>query len=105
MDLEKVAFTIISNSGDAKSFAMEAVKLAEKGEIEEARQKLASAEDKLNQAHNSQTNLIQKEAQGEKVELNLLLVHAQDHLMNTLTVKDMAEHFINLYERFKNLDS
>ena len=100
MDLEKIAFTIISNSGDAKSLAMEAINLAEKGEIKKARKKIENAEDKLNAAHKSQTNLIQKEAQGEKVELNLLLVHAQDHLMNSITVNDMAKHFINLYDKF-----
>ena len=27
------------------------------------------------------------------------MVHAQDHLMNAITVKDMAEEFIDLYEK------
>lgn len=33
------------------------------------------------------------------MEFSLLLVHAQDHLMTTLTVKDLAIEIIELYSR------
>jgi len=47
-----------------------------------------------------QTNLIHNEANGNKAEVSLLLVHAQDHLMNAITIKDMAKEFVDLYEKF-----
>lgn len=28
-----------------------------------------------------------------------MMVHAQDHLMNALTIRDMASEFVDLYER------
>ncbi|MNJ80672.1 Lichenan-specific phosphotransferase enzyme IIA component [compost metagenome] len=45
-----------------------------------------------------QTRLIQEEAGGTKQEITLLMIHAQDHLMNAMTVKDMAKEFVELYE-------
>lgn len=31
--------------------------------------------------------------------MSLLMVHAQDHLMNAMTVKDLAAEMIDLYEK------
>lgn len=36
---------------------------------------------------------------GEKVELSLLFVHAQDHLMNAITIKELASEFVDLYRK------
>lgn len=49
-----------------------------------------TAAEELSKAHHYQTELIQNEAGGEKTEMTLLMVHAQDHLMNAMTVKDMV---------------
>ncbi|HCW36206.1 MAG TPA: PTS cellobiose transporter subunit IIA, partial [Staphylococcus sp.] len=35
-------------------------------------------------------------------ELNLLLIHSQDHLMNAITVKDLANEMIDLYKEMKS---
>ena len=59
--------------------------------------KLASEE--ISAAHRIQTDLIQEEARGNHTEISLLLVHAQDHLMNAITVKELAEEFITLHKR------
>lgn len=40
--------------------------------------------------------MIQDEINGESTAVSLLMVHAQDHLMNAQTVKDLAEEFIYL---------
>lgn len=50
-------------------------------------------------AHRHQTELIKSEASGAQFDLPIILVHAQDHLMNALTVKDLAQEFINLYKK------
>jgi len=94
-NMEECIFTIISFSGDAKSSAMEAIFHAKKG----ADQCLVEASKKLELAHNEQTKLIQTEASGNKVDVTLLLVHAQDHLMNSIIVKDLAVEFVDLYKK------
>lgn len=78
---------------------MEAIAAAKSGDAEEARKKLQESTEELTKAHHYQTELIQNEAGGEKTEMTLLMVHAQDHLMNAMTVKDLAAEFIELYEK------
>lgn len=99
MDNEMTIFTIIAHSGEAKSFCMEAISHAKKGDINQANQCMQEADKKLALAHECQTTLIQAEAQGSETKLSLLLIHAQDHLMNTMTIRALADEFIELYER------
>lgn len=55
------------------------------------------------EAHHAHASLIQKEAAGEKSEFSLLLMHAEDQLMTTETLKIVAEEFIELYnDKFNN---
>lgn len=99
--LFELSFQIIMNSGEARSMAMEAISKARSGEIEEAKTMIKDARAEINKAHRHQTNLIQAEANGEKNDVTVLLIHSQDHLMNGMTVLDMAEEFINVYEEMK----
>ncbi|MCM8712048.1 PTS lactose/cellobiose transporter subunit IIA [Clostridium sp. SYSU_GA19001] len=95
--MEEIIMNLIVNGGDARSRAMMAIQSAKEGNIEQAKQLLVEASEALDKAHNYQTNLIQNEAAGNKTEISLLMVHAQDHLMNAMTVRDLAQEFIDLY--------
>ena len=97
--MEMVIMQLIVNSGNARSRAMEAIRSAKNDDMEKAKAKIAECEEALAKAHQQQTQLIQDEASGNKTEVNMLLVHAQDHLMNAITVKDMAKEFIDLYDK------
>ena len=102
MNTEKVAFDIISLSGDAKAELQKALKLAREGKYDEARAQLEKAKTQLQQAHKLQTEeLLTREANGEKLEFNVLVSHAQDYLMTTYTMKDTVAEIINLYELIK----
>lgn len=90
---------LIVHSGNTKSECMEAIQLAKKGQIQQAKEKIQLANDALIEAHHSQTALLSQEARGEKVEVSMLLIHAQDHLMNAITFRDLATEMIELYER------
>lgn len=90
---------LILHSGNTKSDCMEAIHMAKEGDISGAREKLESANQSLVEAHHSQTALLTQEARGEKIEVSLLLIHAQDHLMNAITFRDMANEMVDLYER------
>ena len=98
MDLELTIINIINYSGEARSFCMEAIGHAKGGEYEKAKKSIEEANNKLSEAHKNQTLLIQEEARGEEKPISLLLIHAQDHLMNAITVRDMANEFIELYQ-------
>ncbi|WP_300383302.1 PTS lactose/cellobiose transporter subunit IIA [Clostridium sp.] len=98
--MEKIIMDLIIFSGEARSYAMEAMQLAKNGQINESRELLEKAKETIGNAHQSQTSLIQNEAAGNKTEVSLLLVHAQDHLMTSIVVKDLAEEIIDLHEKF-----
>lgn len=99
--LEKVMM-LIANSGEARSKAMEAIQKAKKKEIEQAYSLLDEAKLASKAAHKIQTKLLQEEAGGNKPEVSMLLIHAQDHLMNGLTVLALAEEFVEMYESVQN---
>ena len=86
------AMGLIANGGNAKSLAFEAIRLAKKGDIEGAREKLKESD-------KSQTNMLTKEAQGDHMHVTLLVVHSQDHLMNAITFRDLAGEMVDLYEK------
>lgn len=77
---------------------MESISLAKTGAIAAARAKCRESSEALSAAHKFQTELICQEAEGATGIVSLLIVHAQDHLMNALTIRDMANEFIDLYE-------
>ena len=103
MDLYEMAFGLILNAGNSKSKSLMAIEAAREFEFEEAESLVAEAEEDLRTAHQTQTDLIQGEARGEKMELNLIMVHAQDHLTTAMIMIDQAREFINLYKMINDL--
>ena len=94
----EMAFQIILYAGNGKSSAMGDIQEAKEGNFEEAEAKLKEAGEELSKAHGFQTELLHKEAQGNGNDMNIILVHAQDHLMTSMTVKDLAAEFVDLYK-------
>ena len=62
-------------------------------------QQLKDANQAIVDAHNVQTDMLTKEAQGEHTEIDLYMVHAQDHLMTGITFVDLAKEIIAVYKR------
>lgn len=103
MEFEMIIMNLLNYSGEARSSSMEAIQHAKAGELEKAKKSIEEAEQKISLAHKFQTSLIHSEAQGDRTNISLLLIHAQDHLMNAITVKDMATEFIELYSRMSEM--
>ena len=99
MDIEMIAMSLIGHAGESKSYSFQALREAKVGNFEEADSYIKKANEEMLKAHEIQTDLITKEAGGEKVELGLIMVHAQDHLMTAMFLKDLTQHFINLYKK------
>lgn len=93
-----IPMTIIANSGDARSFAFQALEEAKAGNFEAAEELLAKSEASASLAHKAQTELLFKEANGEKQDINVLLVHSQDHLMTSMLAYELIKEIILLYK-------
>ncbi len=99
-NLELVSFQIISSVGEAKSALFEVLELSREEKFEEAEKKIQEAEEAILKAHQSHFSLIQEEASGNKVEPSLLLIHAEDQLMNVETLKSFAKEMILLHKKY-----
>lgn len=97
--LQEVAFEIILHSGEARTMVHEAFQCMRQEAFEEADQKLEEANDALVEAHKTQTGLLQEFANGEKIVMEIIMVHAQDHLMTTMTLREIAIEMLALYQR------
>ena len=101
MDIEMIAMTLIGHAGETKSLAFQAINEAKKGNFSEAENLLKKSTEEMLKAHELQTDLIIKEADGEKMEVGLIMVHAQDHLMTAILFKELAKEFIEVYKKLE----
>jgi PTS system cellobiose-specific IIA component len=89
-NLEQTCFSIISNAGQAKSALLEVIDHALEHEFGQAEQKLSQASSFMLEAHKIHARLIMQEAAGTPVQVNLLLVHAEDQMMAVETIQILA---------------
>ena len=43
------------------------------------------------------TNLLVKQMTGENIDIGFITVHAQDHLMTTILLKDIINNLLDIY--------
>lgn len=98
-----VAFELISTAGSSRSSSMLAIQAARTGDAQAAAEHVARAEADLLAAHRLQTELVQREAAGDRVAVNIILVHAQDHLTGAMLMKDMATELVQVYAELRGL--
>ncbi len=90
---------LILHSGTGRSMVIEAVRnLMKDGNVEAAKQKISEGGKEIGEAHDIQTAMMSAECDGENVEKSILLIHAQDHFMTALAVRDMAQLMVEMFE-------
>lgn len=99
--LELICFKIISAAGSARSNYIEAMQWARKLDFKKAEELIKDGEKEFNNAHKAHAELIQKEANGEKTDVSLLLVHAEDQMTSTEMFKIIVEEHIELIKCLK----
>lgn len=95
-ELELICFNIISNVGMARGSYIEAIDLATEGKFDAAVAKIEEGNSFYVKGHEAHADLIAKEASGERTEICLVLVHAEDQMMSAEGFKILAEKFIAL---------
>ena len=99
MENEKMSFQLILHAGNAKSYAMEAIKEAKNNNFDVAYKKLDEANKELNVAHKAQYDLLSEFSNGKEVGVDVLMVHAQDHVSGAALTIEMAKEIIDLNKR------
>lgn len=99
VELEDAVMEIITNAGQSRSLCFEALHAARSGDFDEAKKLLHEADGYARRAHHMQTKLIEQDAGEGRQPMTLIMVHAQDHLMNSLLARELSEELIHLYQR------
>ena len=99
--LELICFKLISAAGTARSMYIEAIRLAKDGKFDEAKARIEEGQQVFIEGHKAHAELLQKEAagDGEKLTVDVLLVHAEDQMMSAESFSILAEEFISVYQK------
>lgn len=95
-NIELIALEIISNVGMAKSLIIEALREGRKNNFEIAQQKMEEADKYFSLGHKAHSDLIQKEAKGEKIDFSILIMHTEDQLMSTETIRCLVVEMLEI---------
>ncbi|PHM66309.1 PTS lactose/cellobiose transporter subunit IIA [Xenorhabdus stockiae] len=99
-----ISMEIILDAGNAREKSEKAMKFARNGDFENARIYMEKARKMMLSAHQTQTDVIQKETQGDDIKLSLLFIHAQDTLMTIRSELLLREEIIGLYKHIKSVN-
>lgn len=102
--MEELIFGIISHGGTARGLAYEAFEAALEGDFAQAEELMKEAEQEIGEAHKLQTSTLQREASGEKFDIGVIFVHAQDHLMTAMAEKSLLKQMIAMQKRIAKLE-
>ncbi|MDE7286096.1 MAG: PTS lactose/cellobiose transporter subunit IIA [Lachnospiraceae bacterium] len=102
-NMEDILLGIISNVGTTRSYYIEAIYEVKDGNFEKYDECMAAGEKAFTEGHHFHSELICKEASGEKMGNSLLLVHAEDQLMSAEAFQVLAEEFADMYKKIYNL--
>lgn len=93
-----MSFGLIADAGDAKSLAFMALNEAKKGDFKRAEELMAESDQAFLSAHEKQTAFLVREANGDHTEVNVMLVHAQDHLMGACLARELIREIMALHQ-------
>lgn len=104
-DLTMQYVQIITQAGLARSGYIEAVHKAEAGDFQGAYQLEGEANSQFLEVHRLHSLLIQREAAGEPIPANLMLIHTEDQLSAAEQFKILSLELIHTYERLTKLET
>lgn len=95
----ETSMSLILHASDAYRLGFEAMRLIREKKFLEAKETIKSARKKSVEGHQVQTEMLTRMMNGETIEADVLLVHAQDHLMNSVLLLDLVDEMILTFER------
>lgn len=95
-----ISFQIISYAGNSRGLSNEAIEAAKEGRFEDAENKIKESHENFIHAHQYLMDMMVQDAREEvKSEpVDLLMVHAQDHLTMATLALDNAKEWLDIYK-------
>ncbi|MEJ6078412.1 PTS lactose/cellobiose transporter subunit IIA [Vibrio sp. 1-Bac 57] len=98
-DYEMNVMTLIVSAGNCRSLLMQAMSQSRLENFDAAEASIEEAESALKDAHLIQTKLIEFDEGEGKLPIHIVMVHAQDHLMNAVLLMDLTKEIIYLHKK------
>ncbi|MDO1605869.1 PTS lactose/cellobiose transporter subunit IIA [Lactobacillus sp. YT155] len=104
--LNEISMQVILHAGNARDIAMHTLSNLEKKEpdFNEIDLSLKKAHEEITSAHKKQTDMLQKEANGEEIPYSVLFVHAQDTLMTIQSEILLIERLVPIFKSIKEIN-
>lgn len=98
--MQEIAFRMIATIGEAKTKYILALRETKNGNDKElVNELLDEAAELTTKAHKEHYEVIQLEANGNSLPFSIMLMHAEDQLLTTETIKMLVNELIELYSR------
>ncbi|MCT4703484.1 PTS lactose/cellobiose transporter subunit IIA [Enterobacteriaceae bacterium H20N1] len=95
---EEIIMGLITHAGSCKSLSFAALQAAKQRDFTRSGELLEAADSAAKEAHKIQTALISMDEGEGKIPVHLIMVHAQDHLMNAMLARELIAELIVLYK-------
>lgn len=95
---------IISSSGNARSLCYEALQFFKSSKFDDGKAKYEEARTELIQAKKIHAELLRLYACSEFSNIDLLVIHAEDHMNSSQVIFEMVNEFLYIYQNFKKQD-
>ena len=95
----------LGNDKLSNYFLCEAARKAQEYEFDKAEELIKEGDAIYIKGHEAHASLIQQEARGESVAVNMLLMHAEDQLMAAENFKAFAEQQIVIFKKFQDIEN
>ena len=98
-ELTNAGLRVVAFSGNARSNFLEALDLAKNGKFDEVDQYINMGMENLELASLAQKDFLENEDKASSQGLEILSIHAQDHYMTTLLLRDLINNLIDIYKK------
>lgn len=106
LDKEKVqsiAFEVITLASEAMDLCFKSLNAAKEGKPEESKTLMGQYDEVISKAHKAQMSLITSEAKGIEMPYSIIMVHAQDHLMQAIFIQRTIKELIEVHEILREM--
>ncbi len=100
--INKIAMQMVMFAGDARDLIRKSLDLAEDNRFEEAAEMLEKAKTELANGHHVQTEILQKECEGEKQGYSVLFAHGMDSLMTVKSEYQITEKLTEILKKIND---
>lgn len=99
----EVSFQLVLHAGNSRNYSIEALRCLMANDAEGAEENMKLAEDELTASHALEAQLLQRYAGGEKVDMDIFLVHANDHLTMAIMMQELVNELRPLIEKVSSI--